>query len=87
VFSLLGVLVGATMQHFFILSSQKSRLKTQAYGQYIENNAKLVVLEQQKPVDAARIAEASALRDSAKFLIGLCRARRRASTPQSLGTQ
>jgi hypothetical protein len=74
-FSLVGVLVGATVQYYATLSTQKSQLwsqlRTQAYGQYIENNAKLGILERQEPRDELKIGEANALKNSAWFLIAL----------------
>lgn len=69
-FSLIGVILGATLQYFITLKTEKEKLwadlRTKTYIQYVENTSKLNVLE-----DKAKQAEAKSLRNSARFLIAL----------------
>jgi hypothetical protein len=73
--SLIGVLLGATLQYFITLETQEARLwaelRTKAYISYLENTARLLVLE-----DKAKLEEARALRNSARFSIALYGSRR-----------
>ena len=68
--SLIGVLLGAGLQYFITLRTQEARiwneLRTKAYISYVENTAKLGVME-----DPEGLTKARALRNSARFSIAL----------------
>ena len=69
-FSLIGVIIGATLQYFINMKIQKEKLwddlRTKTYIQYIESTSKLNILE-----DKEKLSEARSLRNSARFLITL----------------
>lgn len=73
--SLIGVMVGATLQYYLTLKTQEakqwSELRSKAYIQYVENTTRVVTLEGEKKKDPAKLAEARVLRDSGRFLIAL----------------
>lgn len=69
-FSLVGVVLGVTLQYFNTMKIEKEKhwdeLRAKAYIQYVENTAKLNVLE-----DKEKLSEARSLRNSARFQIAL----------------